>query len=176
MPFQRLYIVHTPKLIQVIQSKTNAKTFLPNLLDFGMLFSGVDKASQRLLRGAFSTEGNSFTMSVHKYLVSGPSLEVATKMAIDRLSASLPKSIAQHRQGGLLDAVRHELTLALTGAIYGEENPYDDPEIEKSWWYVVRNLNEVSMTVISNGRTVILYQVSAICYTARSHTSQRAKR
>lgn len=133
MPFQRLYIVHAPALIAKIQNKANAQTFIPNLLDFGMLFSGLNKDSQHKLRSAFGLKGNGFTMSVHKFLLSGPSLEIATKAAIDRLTASLPNNFLRYSRIGLQEAVRHELTLALTGAIYGPENPYDDPEIEASW-------------------------------------------
>ncbi|KAF1850255.1 cytochrome P450 [Cucurbitaria berberidis CBS 394.84] len=133
MPFQRLYVVHAPNLIQTIQSKANAATFIPNLLDFGMLFSGLNEQSQRTLRDAFGVQGNGFTMSVHKYLLSGPSLKAATRAAVDRLSASVPNHFEDDRQGGLLELVRHELTLALTGAIYGPENPYDDPDVEASW-------------------------------------------
>jgi hypothetical protein len=133
MPFQRLYVVHAPHLIQVIQSKANATTFVPNLLDFGMLFSGLNKDSQTTLRNAFGLQGNGFTMSIHKYLLSGPSLKPATKTAVDRLSASL-LNLEDGRQDGLLELVRHELPLAMTGAIYGPENSYDGPEIEASWW------------------------------------------
>ncbi|KAH9876533.1 hypothetical protein J1614_003664 [Plenodomus biglobosus] len=133
MPFQRLYIVHAPDLIRVIQSKGNATTFVPNLLEFGMLFSGLQKQSQNTLREAFGVQGNGFTMSVHKYLLSGLSLQSATKTAVDRLSASIPNSFEDDRNGGLFELLRHELTLALTGAIYGPENPYDDPEVESSW-------------------------------------------
>ncbi|KAF2030421.1 cytochrome P450 [Setomelanomma holmii] len=123
MPFQRLYVLHTPELIQIIQSKANATTFVPNLLDFGMLFSGLNAESQSILRKAFGKHGNAFTMSVHKYLLSGPSLNTATRTAMDRLSASLPNSFADNRKGAMLGTLRHELTLALTGAIYGPENP-----------------------------------------------------
>lgn len=137
MPFQRLYVVHAPQLIQIIQSKANAGTFIPNLLDFGMLFSGLNRESQRTLRNAFGVKGNGFTMSVHKYLLSGSSLKVATMAAVDRLSASLPNSFEEGREEGLLELVRHELTIAMTGALYGPENPYDDPEIEASWRYVL---------------------------------------
>jgi hypothetical protein len=136
MPFQRLYVVHIPSLIQTIQSKANAANFIPNLLDFGMLFSGMNKQSQSILTKAFGVNGNAFTMSVHKYLLSGPSLRAVTTTAVDRLSASLPNNFAQNHAEGLLELIRHELTLALTGAIYGPENPYDDPEIEASWRYV----------------------------------------
>lgn len=120
-------------MIQTIQNKANAQTFIPNLLDFGMLFSGLNTESQNTLRKAFGLKGNGFTMSVHKYLLSGPSLKMATKTAVDRLTASLPNNLTRYNQSGLQEAVRHELTLALTGAIYGPENPYDDPEIETSW-------------------------------------------
>lgn len=133
MPFQRLYVIHAPHLIQLVQSKANAAVFVPNLLDFGMLFSGLTQSSQATLRKAYGLHGNGFTMSVHKYLLSGPSLQAATRTAINKLSASVPNIIANNNQEGLFDIVRHELCLALTGAIYGVENPYDNPEIEASW-------------------------------------------
>jgi hypothetical protein len=136
MPFQRLYVVQTPHFIQAIQSKANAATFIPNLLDFGMLFSGLNADSQTKLRSAFGLKGNGFTMSVHKYLLSGESLKAATRTAVDRLSASLPNSLAVNDEKKLLESMRHELTIAMTGAIYGPENPYDDPKVETSWWYV----------------------------------------
>ena len=132
MPFQPLYVVHAPYLIHTIQSKTNARTFVPNLLDFGMLFSGLNKESQATLHKAFGTHGNGFTMSVHKYLLSGDSLKIATQAAIDRLRGGLSNRVDEVK-GGLQEIVRHELTLALTGAIYGPENPYNDPEVEESW-------------------------------------------
>lgn len=133
MPFQRLYVVSAPHLIHTIQLKANAQNFVPNLLEFGMLFSGLNAESQATLQEAFGLHGNGFTMSVHKYLLSGPSLKVATKAAVDRLTAGLPTYSARDDQDGLLEMVCRELTLALTGAIYGPENPYDDPTIEGSW-------------------------------------------
>lgn len=125
--------MHTPRLIQIIQSKANAATFVPNLLDFGMLFSGLNKSSQEVLGKSFNEKGNAFTMIVHKYLLSGPSLMAVTTTAVDKLSASLPNNFAANGRQGLMEVVRHELTLALTGAIYGPENPYDDPRIETGW-------------------------------------------
>ncbi|KAI0606697.1 Cytochrome P450 [Pyrenophora tritici-repentis] len=133
MPFQRLYVVYTPSLIRTIQSKANATILVPNLLDFGMLFSGLNKNSQKMLRKAFKSEGNGFTTSVHKYLLSGSPLNAATRSAVDRLSASLPNDFFDGREDGLMALVQHQLTLAMTGSIYGPENPYDDPDIETSW-------------------------------------------
>ncbi|KAH7074152.1 cytochrome P450 [Paraphoma chrysanthemicola] len=133
MPFQRLYVVHTPYLIQLIQSKANASKFIPNLLDFGMLFSGLKPESQTVLRESFQLHGNAFTMSVHKYLLSGSTLKVVSRNAIRILSAGLTNCFEGHESTMMLDSVRHELTRALTGAMYGPKNLYDDPVIERSW-------------------------------------------
>ncbi|KAH7397376.1 cytochrome P450 [Pyrenochaeta sp. MPI-SDFR-AT-0127] len=133
LPFQRLYVVHAPHLIQAIQKKANAGIFIPNLLDFGMLFSGLTKNSQRTLRNAYNIEGNGFTLSVHKHLLSGPSLSTATRAAVDCLSTSVSNMCDNNCQQGLMELIQHDFTLALTGAIYGPENPYDDPLIEASW-------------------------------------------
>jgi hypothetical protein len=133
MPFQRLYVVHTPHLIQIIQSKANASTFVPNLLDFGMLFSGLKTESKVTLASAFELNGNAFTKSVHKHLLSGVSLRTTTIGAVDKLCESLPVNFDNPSAEGLLELVRHELTMALTGAVYGPENPYNDPKIEASW-------------------------------------------
>jgi hypothetical protein len=168
MPFQRLYVVHTPSLIQAIQSKANAATFIPNLLDFGMLFSGMNKESQGILAKTFGVNGNAFTMSVHKYLLAGPSLKVATSTAVDRLSASLPNNFAKNNGNGLLELVRHELTLALTGAIYGPENPYDNPAIESSWWYA--HFTSPIVVYLANTVRANSCQASIIYSIARSHT------
>lgn len=135
MPFQRAYVVHDPRIVQVVQSKANASTFVPNLLDFGMLFSGLNKESRKVLGKGFKDEGNSFTMGVHKHLLSGDTLGVATKTAIDILSATILNSTADGPNHGLLTYIRHELAMSFTGAIYGPENPYHDPKIEQSWKY-----------------------------------------
>lgn len=133
MPFQRIYVINAPQLIQAVQSKMNLTTFVPNLLDFGMLFSGLNKKSKATLVKAYGVHGNGFTQSVHKHLSSGSDLQAATRTAIDKLTASVRNNLASEDQVGLLEALRHQLTLALTGAIYGPENPYDDPAIEASW-------------------------------------------
>ncbi|ORY10234.1 cytochrome P450 [Clohesyomyces aquaticus] len=143
MPFQRFYVVHTRQLIQIIQSKAHATTYVPNLLDFGMLFSGLDSRSKSVLGKTFSAHGNAFTMGVHKYLLSGPTLETATRAAVAKLAASLPNGFATNGGAPLLGSVRHELALALTDAVYGPENPYNDPEIEASWNAFVPGISHI---------------------------------
>lgn len=135
VPLQRLYIVNAPDLIQIIQAKTNVSTFISNLLDFGLLFSGVDKKSETLLRNRFADKGNTFTASIRKYLGQESALEVASRHALDQLSASISNSflLSSRSEIPLLRTVQHDLLLAFTGAVYGPENPYSDPEIEKSW-------------------------------------------
>lgn len=106
------------------------------LLDFGFLFSGLHKESQEKLHAAYSSEGNSFTKSVHNNLLSGPVLVDTTRSAIGTLSASLSSGVLKNREE-LYELVRHQLTLCLTTAIYGPDNPYKDHTVEASWWYVI---------------------------------------
>jgi hypothetical protein len=169
MPFQRLYVVHTPYLINVIQSKANVSNFIPNLLDFGMLFSGLDKDAKTTLRRAVGLSGNNFTLSVHKYMLSGPWLKFVTSLAVDKLGSSLPNTLQESTCGGLLESIRHELTLAMTGAVYGPGNPFDDRQVESSWWYVL--LRAVRIVFRSSLRFIaISFRASIICFTARFQT------
>jgi hypothetical protein len=98
-----------------------------------MLFSGLKKESKTTLASAFGLRGNAFTQSVNKHLLSGTSLRATTSIAVDKLSASIPNIFHDSSVGGPLELVRHELTMALTGAVYGPQNPYNDPNIEASW-------------------------------------------
>jgi cytochrome P450 len=133
MPFQRIYVINAGRLIQAVQTKANLSTFVPNLLEFGMKFSGLSKEGRKIMNETVNTIGNSFTLSVHQYLLSGDTLRRATGAAVNRLVSGVPNSLARPKQIGLLEGIRHELMLAMTGAVYGPKNPYDDPVIEASW-------------------------------------------
>ncbi|KAF1976962.1 cytochrome P450 [Bimuria novae-zelandiae CBS 107.79] len=143
MPFQRIYVVNASHLIQAVQNKINLPTFVPTLLDFGMLFSGLTKSSKATLVQAYGIHGNGFTKSVHKHLSSGSGLQAATRTAVDRMAASVPNNLVTQGSVGLYDALRHQLMLALTGAIYGPENPYDDPATQASWLEFVPGINHL---------------------------------
>lgn len=145
MPFQRMYIVNGAELIRIIQTKANLTTFVPNLLDFGLLFSGVDKESRKLISETYATQGNGFTISVHKFLVQGPTLQDACQTAVAKLAACVPSSFSASGADeiSLLETIKHDLMLALTGAIYGPENPYDDPDIEASWNTFLPGINHL---------------------------------
>jgi hypothetical protein len=62
-------------------------------------------------------------------------LQIVTRTAIEKLTASVSTSFSSNAASEvqLLETIRHDLMLALTGAIYGPENPYDNPDIEESW-------------------------------------------
>jgi hypothetical protein len=136
MPFQRIYVINAAHLIQAVQNKANLTTFVPTLLDFGMLFSGLNQSSKKTLTKAYGVHGNGFTKSVHRYLASGSDLHAATRTAVEKLTVAIRNSFMTETRVGLYETLRHQLCLALTGAIYGPENPYDDPAIEASWMYV----------------------------------------
>ncbi|KAF9729928.1 25-hydroxycholesterol 7-alpha-hydroxylase 1 [Paraphaeosphaeria minitans] len=143
MPFQRIYVINAPQLIQVVQNKSNLATFVPTLLDFGMLFSGLSRRSKDTLTKAYGSHGNGFTKSVHKHLASGSDLHAATRTAVEKLTVGIRYSFVDQEQVGLYETLRHQLCQALTGAIYGAENPHDDPAVEASWLEFVPGISHL---------------------------------
>jgi hypothetical protein len=133
VPLHRLYVVNAPELIHAVQSRANALTLVPNLLDFGMLFSGVDAKSRRILNGLGYHNANPLTKATNKWLNSKSSLEAVTRTALGELVPMIRASFSPPNPIGLLETFRHALTLAMTGAIYGPGNPFYDPDIERSW-------------------------------------------
>ncbi|PVH98227.1 cytochrome P450 [Periconia macrospinosa] len=142
MPGQRVYVVSGTQLVQSIQSKANASTFVANLLDFGILFSGMSKDAKEVLKAGYS-HGNQFTASVHKYLLFGPTLKAASSIAVEKLTAGMQNGFASHEPIGLLETIQHQLTLAMTGAVYGPANPFQDPEMESNWRIFVRGISHL---------------------------------
>ena len=174
MPFQRFYIVNAPQLIQTIQAKANSSIFVPTLLDFGMLFSGLNWESQDVLRGAFARKGNVFATSVHEYLGGLSTLQAATRAAIHKLSTSVPDTLSGSDPVGLFETIRHSLTLALTGAVYGPENPYEKAGIESSWQSVPL-LAPASSSALLTGSVESSFPGSTTYYIAPFHGSPLAK-
>lgn len=46
-----------------------------------------------------------------------------------------------HGRRGLFDWIKHEVTLTTTGVIYGPGNPFRDPLVEQSYWYVMSGIH-----------------------------------
>jgi hypothetical protein len=163
-PLQRFYVAHASDLLQDIQKKVYSAVFAPMLLDFGFLFSGLHKKSQETLHAAYTSEGNCFAKSVRNNLLSGPVLVDTTRSAIGTLSASLSSGLLKDREE-LYELVRHQLTVSLTTAIYGPENPYKDHTVEASWWYAILVPSWRGYSR-ANTRKVPLSRASVICCTA----------
>ena len=57
--------------------------------------------------------------------------------SLGRVVEGLVKEIGEAggmKKVGLLEFVRHAVTMAATDAIYGPENPFKDPKVERGFW------------------------------------------
>ncbi|CAI6331650.1 unnamed protein product [Periconia digitata] len=142
MPFQRVYVVCANQFIHAVQSKAHAAAFVPTLLEFGILFSGMAKSAKKCLQAGYKN-GNQFTASVHSYLLWGPTLQSATRLAMDRLISSMHSGFSSPDRVGLLETTQHQLTLAMTGAVYGPHNPFNDPAMEADWNVFQRGISHL---------------------------------
>lgn len=85
-----------------------------------MMLKGI-----KIIQGALSPAGGMLDM-----LKEAAS---ATRYLLDDLAARARNNNGKV-EANLWDWVRHEVTLVITESLYGVENPFRDPEIEKGFW------------------------------------------
>jgi hypothetical protein len=73
--------------------------------------------------------------AVRKPLSAGAGLDAMNRVMAKKVAASID-GIKQKREVKLFNFIKHEITMATTEAVYGPLNPFRDPEVEQSFWYV----------------------------------------
>ncbi|KAH7127206.1 cytochrome P450 [Dendryphion nanum] len=133
MPFIRQYIINSPSMIHHAQRQIDQLTFGPVALDFGFLFSGLNKQSQAILREKYE-HGNAFVTTINIQLRQGYSLNVMTSAAIQTLKTNLSSlGNPDSHITGLYSIVRSQVLISLTDAFYGPHNPFRDPKLRDDW-------------------------------------------
>ncbi|KAF2732501.1 cytochrome P450 [Polyplosphaeria fusca] len=141
MPFTRLYVVNHPSLISASQRQINSIAFGPVGRDFGFLFSGLTKQSQEMIKrsGKFKNNGDYDKSSgnigaiIHSYMRDPPTLETLTTAAVASLAKGIQGWNSAFNGFGMFEKIAHEMTLALTNAVYGPQNPFREEIVESSW-------------------------------------------
>ena len=104
-----------------------------------------DDAEKIVLRNLNGEDGD-WGISIESYqairnaLAPGTDLDAMNRVMIQDIAASFDKLRPDRKKGlaaskiGLMHWLRHELTVATTNAVYGPQNPYQDPNVEHSFW------------------------------------------
>jgi hypothetical protein len=104
---------------------------------------GSSKVANDILNNNVNGDDGPWGYSITHYpavrtpLLPGPGLDAMNRVMAQKVAASIDGM--KHKQKVKLFAfISHEITLATTDSVYGPQNPFRDPEVEESFWYVSR--------------------------------------
>ena len=138
----RLYIINSPDLVLAVQR--NAKVFNsgPFTAKFAAQVFALSEETEAIwLKNVDGEEGDwgfhsDGMKGIHKALASGkPDLDNLNNAMLRNITGFLGK-LGNEAQSEipLLNWLRHEMTVATTGAIYGLKNPFRAREVEDGFW------------------------------------------
>ncbi|KAI1323903.1 cytochrome P450 [Xylariaceae sp. FL0255] len=150
LPGQRMYIVNSLPLIQLLQREIKTVAFAPIEAQAAATVMGVGPAGNAIIGSEKMFESDSylstFIPSTHPALSPGLGLDALNGTAIKYIADSLKHF---HSQGPevieLFSWIWDRIFMATTEAIYGPRNPFKDLALQKAWydfepWIVVHML------------------------------------
>lgn len=137
LPGIRLYIVNSTNLIPVVQRQWRTLLFPPVSARASEVAMGGSKEALEIIRDDMVTDSgfmHAFIKATHPGLSSGSALDELNGNAMQVITASLDKIVAQgSKRAGMFDWIRHEFLMATTDSVYGPHNPLRDPDNEAAW-------------------------------------------
>jgi hypothetical protein len=135
VPFSRLYIVNSPSLISAVQRQHRTLAFWPLAIKAAANVGRFSNATMEVL--STNGYGDTFHDAIHPPLAPGENLDAMNRVMLGIVAASLNGLRKQQKtQVELLAWVTRQITIATTGATYGPDNPWRDPEFEAAFWYI----------------------------------------
>ncbi|KAF2970322.1 hypothetical protein GQX73_g3177 [Xylaria multiplex] len=143
LPGQKMYVVTSPDLVQLVQKQHKTLAFPPIEAKFASTVCGTSQEAQSILAKNVNGDDGDFGLSMESYeamrsaLKPGSDLDDMNRSMIrevvklfDQLQPAKGESKPLSMYGWLRDAI----TTATTRSVYGPMNPYDDPEIVEAFW------------------------------------------
>lgn len=78
-----------------------------------------------------------FYKAIHAPLSPGPDLDAMNRAMAQGVTVAMDRLSCNQTGGnviGLLEFIKHEITLATTDSVYGPHNPFNDPVVENGLW------------------------------------------
>ncbi|KAL8763459.1 MAG: hypothetical protein Q9184_000767, partial [Pyrenodesmia sp. 2 TL-2023] len=145
MPTTNIYIVNSLDLVSSVQRLHEQLSFRPFEAKFASRLCASSKEANDILEASLDRKHGDQAYSHEMYKLMHPAL--APGAGLDGLnhaaSQDIAKALERLRAPGdrskrirLAEWSRHEITMATTNAVYGNQNPFRSPEVEKAFWYV----------------------------------------
>ena len=143
VPGIKMYVVTSPELIHLIQKQPKKLSFAPLEAKFACKTLAISSKGTDIVMTNVNGEEGDWGLSMETYavmrttLAPGATLEELTRPTIQNLAKALntliPTGLTKI-EVRLSKWVRNTVTLATTDSVYGPLNPYQDQEIQDSFW------------------------------------------
>lgn len=143
LPGQKMYIVSTPELVQLVQKQWKVLAFPPIEAKFASKVCGVTPATEALLlKNVNGDEGDhGLSMEAHAAMRSalkpGTQIDEMNRVMIHEIASALDRvepARGATREINLYEWLRDTITTATTRSVYGPMNPYDDKAVADAFW------------------------------------------
>ncbi|KAI0186914.1 cytochrome P450 [Astrocystis sublimbata] len=138
LPFVRLYVVNSPRLVQIVQKQVRTISFAPILVRMASTAMGVSQDAAKIIsENHLSDDGfvHGVTAAIRPSLSPGPKLNALNRSAVQIIAASLDK-VARHPTAvnpNLVEWVYRQVMIATMEGVYGPLHPFRDPDIQKAF-------------------------------------------
>lgn len=140
LPGSRVYVVFSVPTIQSVQKQHKTLAFQPIQAKFSTKLCGTSKEAYRILEKDMDPENGQYGniyVAMHRALNPGEILDELNRVTIDRVCEFVDRiqpNSGQSTELGLVEWLRHHVTLATTDAVYGPHNPFRDANVESAFW------------------------------------------
>lgn len=135
MPFSRIYVLSSPKLIPSVQKQWRTLSFAPFTAGAGK-FLGMSKASIEVMHQEVVGENgynSTWIRRITPLLGPGEDLDAINRRSVELFLDDIAKFNPKGDRVGLWEWTRSSITKATAESIYGPQNPLRDPKVEAAW-------------------------------------------
>lgn len=158
----KIYVARSRRLMPLIQKASKTLSFRPFVKVVARKMAGNTEPACSLFDGPFVDE---YSQVVKTALLPGAHQDVQNLRMADSV-ISLVNHLAYHGKGkstGLVAWTQHLVVEASSCGFFGLEHPFQDPEIEKAFWFVhqtfSRNYDAEKLTFKSGGGSCTFVQI-----------------
>lgn len=136
--FARLYVTNSAHANAVVQRNAPTVSFRPFKKVLMKNIAGVSPHTLALYDEGGRAEGDgAFVKEMDKYVLAGLAAGPSLDMLITRMGEAVTKrldTVNELEAIGMMQWVRPTVTLAVSSAIYGANNPYNSKECIEAFW------------------------------------------
>lgn len=157
LPGQKMYVVTSPDLVQLVQKQHKTLAFPPIEAKFASAVCGASQEAQSILAQNVNGDDGDFGLSMESYeamrsaLKPGSDLDDMNRSMIRevvKLFDQLQPDKGESKTLSMYAWLRDAITTATTRSVYGPANPYDDPEIVDAFWEFESGLMSILIGIL----------------------------